>query len=68
MHILKFFELNENFDIINKKNKDFAGWSLLIALSINLRHIPRFSKLNLSIVLFIILSIFIYQNFNLFLI
>ena len=63
----EILELNENFDIINKKNKDFAGWSLLIALSIiNLRHIPRFSKLNLSIVLLIILSIFIYQNFNLF--
>ncbi len=64
----EILELIMNFEIINKKNKDFIGLEFIDCIINNQlkTNMPRFSKLNLFIVLFIILTIFIYQNFNLF--
>ena len=64
---LEIFELNEGFEIIYNNKNDFIGLSVLVLLIIiNSRYIPSFSKLNNFIFLFIILTIFIYQNFDLF--
>jgi len=64
---LEVFELDNELVVIENRNNDFIGLGVLISLIIiNSTNMPRYSKLNQFIFLFIILTIFVYQNFDLF--